>query len=54
MAETCSLSLVEFVLVGMTENYYKILALSNYSLLIGKWRRMDDRSRREIHHRSKN
>ena len=38
----------------MTENYYKILALSNYFLLVGEWRRMDDRTRREIHHRSKN
>jgi len=32
MAETCSASLVETVLVGMKESYYKIFAFSNYIL----------------------
>ena len=44
MAETCSVSLVETVLVGMKKSYYTILAFSNYILLIsllsfaGNWR----------------
>jgi hypothetical protein len=53
MAETCFVSSVGFVLVGMTKNYNRIFALSNYSLLTGKWPGMDDRSHREIHRRSK-
>jgi hypothetical protein len=34
MAETCSVSLVETVLVGMKKSYYTILAISNYIPLI--------------------
>jgi hypothetical protein len=30
MAETCSTSLVEFVLAGMVKDYDKILAFGNY------------------------
>jgi len=36
MAETCSASSTEFLLIGMRGSYYKVLAFSNYILFGGR------------------